>query len=449
MEQINLIDYYNINQILESIKNRKSTLKKEFALGIISESDAQTELNNMNKKERALIKKTVDKLHINKDGSPKSIKQSISNNNHVFYRTRVSRDKKISAKTIDELYLKLYAHYTSGILDQSVKSIFILALNEKKVTENPNNGTVTKYRNDFNRFISKELANTDIREINDYTIKKYTQDFVKINHPKPRVFLAYKCVLNLIFNYAVKKDIISVNPVANINNKIYMRDCDMTQNTEEDKIFSPDEIKSIETYLRERMKATMYHGYCYNAYATLFAIQTGMRAGEICSLKWSDINYNNKTIHIHTQQLEEKVKGHATTHYIANYTKDEKGISKGGRYFPLTDIIISLLNELQSIQKEKGIHSEFVFCNNDSNWLTTSAYESFVSKTCKKLNLNATNNHAFRMSLNTNVLIPLGFTAKERADMLGHSIMTNLMYYTYSSKGYVENARQKINQLYA
>ncbi len=33
----------------------------------------------------------------------------------------------------------------------------------------------------------------------------------------------------------------------------------------------------------------------------LFAIETGVRVGELCALKWEDIN--EKSIHIHAQQL--------------------------------------------------------------------------------------------------------------------------------------------------
>ena len=68
-----------------------------------------------------------------------------------------------------------------------------------------------------------------------------------------------------------------------------------------------------------------------------------MRAGELPSLKWSDVHDNY--IHIHSQQLSNKRKG-GKKYYYANWTKDEKGESKGGRKFPLTQVIRDLLDEL-------------------------------------------------------------------------------------------------------
>ncbi len=46
-----------------------------------------------------------------------------------------------------------------------------------------------------------------------------------------------------------------------------------------------------------------------------------------------------------------------------------------------------------------------------------------------------TNNHAFRMSLNSNVLdAKLHLPVAKRAELLGHSVETNLKYYTYAEK---------------
>ena len=50
----------------------------------------------------------------------------------------------------------------------------------------------------------------------------------------------------------------------------------------------------------------------------------------------------------------------------------------------------------------------------------------------EKLKLKLSNNHAFRIALNSYVLIPMGLEAPERARILGHSVETNLKHYTFS-----------------
>ncbi|MCI7129574.1 MAG: hypothetical protein MSA09_03230, partial [Lachnospiraceae bacterium] len=46
--------------------------------------------------------------------------------------------------------------------------------------------------------------------------------------------------------------------------------------------------------------------------------------------------------------------------------------------------------------------------------------------------LRLSNNHAFRMALNSYVFVPMGLTPAERAKILGHSVQTNLNHYTFA-----------------
>lgn len=157
-----------------------------------------------------------------------------------------------------------------------------------------------------------------------------------------------------------------------------------------------------------------------------------MRAGELASLKWSDVHDNY--IHIHSQQLSNKRKG-GKEYYYADWTKDEKGESEGGRRFPLTKAINDLLNELKSVQSSKEIYSEFIFCHENGEWIKTDAYITCLRRMLTSLGFEITNNHAFRMSLNSNILAgKLNLKEADRAELLGHSAETNIKYYTYASK---------------
>ena len=51
------------------------------------------------------------------------------------------------------------------------------------------------------------------------------------------------------------------------------------------------------------------------------------------------------------------------------------------------------------------------------------------------------------MSLNSNVLLPLGISAAARAAMLGHSIETNLKYYSFAQKDYLDNVRALLDSV--
>lgn len=239
-----------------------------------------------------------------------------------------------------------------------------------------------------------------------------------------------------MFKYARRHHLIAVDPLADFNNRPYLKSCDTSKARPEEKILLPDEIQKLKDEIRHRMTQKKYGAYYINGFACLFAIETGVRAGELCSIKWSDVKED--CIHIHTQQLYLKQEN-GKNYYEVNYTKNEKGESADVRYFPLTKKIKDLLAEVKNLQTEMNIQSDYIFCHEDGEWIKTDAFETFLRRICKSLGFKVTNNHALRMSLNSNVLIPLGVTVADRAAMLGHSIQTNLEHYSFAQKNYVSN----------
>ena len=434
---LNKITTEKVIKVLNDLQYQKVSLQTQIDLGIISISDAVIELEMISKKDISIRKQYVLSVHVTKDGNPRSIShhKPTDLNGKDYYSTKLPTGKKIKATTYDGLIVKLSDYYScGGTCDYSLRSIFKAALAEKGVTENPNPNTLLKLENDFERFISNEFASSDIRKVQDMDIMKYTQKFVNAIHPKKAAFLSYKGVLNLIFKYARRHHIIMVDPLADFNNRPYMKSCDTSKARPEEKILLPEEIQMLKDEIRHRMTLKKYGTYYINGFACLFAIETGVRAGELCSLKWSDVKEN--CIHIHSQQLYQKQEG-GKNYYQASYTKNEKGVSSDGRDFPLTKKIKELLNELKSLQTDMGIESEYIFCHEDGDWIKTDAYETFLRRICLSLGFKVTNNHALRMSLNSNVLIPLGVTVADRAAMLGHSIQTNLEHYSFAQKNYV------------
>ena len=77
----------------------------------------------------------------------------------------------------------------------------------------------------------------------------------------------------------------------------------------------------------------------------------------------------------------------------------------------------------------------------EGRWIYTKAYSDCLRALCRSLGFQVTNNHAFRMSLNSNVFIPLGIPVTERARLLGHSVETNEKY-----KGSPETAILKASE---
>ena len=439
----------NYHSLLHELDLQKISIQNQFNCGILNSIDATNELMMIRKKETKIKETLVMQYHISKDGTPRTISYI---ENRKLYTTFMPDRSRLSAKSKEALIDKLMDYYGLTINDTSFKSIFDIALEEKATTENPDSKTIEDYEYAFKRFIDDSFAKKDIRKISDKELKEYTQNLVTSpNPPNKKAFLKYKGVLNLAFNYAIEKGIIISNPVKQIKNSVYIKSCAVTDNSPENKIHSPEEIEQIKAKVRKRMSYRTYtHGYFINGYAILLSIEMGLRCAELCALKWSDVKVKENYIHIHSQQLKKKnensKKGKKSSiYYHVLYTKNEKGVSQDGRKFPLTQAIKSLLEELKALQDDLGIRSEYIFCHEDGEWIKTDAYETCLRRLCQSLDLDVTNNHAFRMSLNSNVFIPAGLPVTERARLLGHSVETNLKYYSFAGKGNLQDICDLLN----
>ena len=433
---------------IKKLEFERISLQNQFSLGIISKADVVI-CNGMNaNKKYKLQKQLVDKKHRTSKDDLRSIVYHSPTDSYPegYWYTKLEGKVMVKAKTKQMLYEKLYDHYY-GKMAFTVKNIFDEAIDEKKCTENLKEQTIKRYYNSFNQLFTDDFKNKEIASISDLYLKKYTQQLVNQNE-KPltkKQYLAYKGILNIIFGYSLRNGIITDNPVDKIKNKVYLKSCNTAKPVSADKIFSEEEIQLLINEVRRRMALPKWTDYYPLGFALIFSSLTGCRVGELCAVKWADIDEKRRVIHFHAQQTVYLKKGHI--HYIYdNHTKNEKGLSQEGRLFPLYDEVYNLLKEIREKQTKYNITSEYIFCLRSGDCLTVHNYTKFLRRICQRVGLSVTNNHAFRMGLNSNVLIPCGFTAVERAEMLGHSVETNLENYSFVKKDYLQNATEILSK---
>jgi integrase len=140
-------------------------------------------------------------------------------------------------------------------------------------------------------------------------------------------------------------------------------------------------------------------------------------------------------IHVHRQQVK-----------VGNklievpYTKDERLHPHNGRYIPLTEEAKRVIGLAGAISGE----SPYLFHeSNKSEMISKDGYVHNLRKRCKRLGCVPTNNHAFRMAFNSR-LIEMGFSAADRALIVGHEVQTNEAHYSLTDKRRMADIKDRL-----
>lgn len=112
----------------------------------------------------------------------------------------------------------------------------------------------------------------------------------------------------------------------------------------------------------------------------------------------------------------------------------------GGRKFPITPNvkqIIALANEIPG-------ESEYLFHDPDcSEAIKKDTYCKYLARHCRKLGISTTNNHAFRVAMNSK-LIAMGYSPADRALLLGHAVETNERNYSVVDSRHLDEIRARM-----
>lgn len=275
-----------------------------------------------------------------------------------------------------------------------------------------------KYQFLIEKYLHFELGNIDISSINSNTINEYfNQENISLLSLSTKKSLLY--IIKSTLDYSLNQKIIK-KPI----------DIDISFKKPKSKIvyFTKEEQAMLEEYLL-RNNSLINIGI-------LICLYTGIRLGEICGLKWTDIDFVNKSISINRTVLRIKNTDNNSnnkTKKIISSPKSESSL----RTIPIPDFIIEqLLNHMLS--------EDAYVLTNTSEFKDTRVYEKNFENILKKIGIRILNFHALRHTFATRS-IESGMDIKTLSEILGHSSYhTTLETYIHSS---FNHKRDSINNL--
>lgn len=196
------------------------------------------------------------------------------------------------------------------------------------------------------------------------------------------------------------------------------------------KILTPYEQKKLEQELIIDMDCTKL--------GILISLYAGLRIGEICALKWENIDLNNQVICIRStiaRVLDDSKKSILII--------DKPKTKSSTRDIPIASLLLPYLYEMN-----KKRSSDFVVSDR-SDFISPRTYEYRYHKILKKSGLPPINYHALRHSFATRC-IEVGVDVKSLSEMLGHSnVSITLNTYVHSSMDLKRSQIEKLSTLSA
>lgn len=169
----------------------------------------------------------------------------------------------------------------------------------------------------------------------------------------------------------------------------------------------------------------------------LISLLYGLRIGEICALKWCDIDFKSNLIHVNKtiQRIYIKQNKGSISKIIITVPKTKNAI----RDIPISDKFAVILSKMQKDE------NNYIITGNN-NYVEPRSYRNYFSNLLKKLNFKNFKFHSLRHTFATNC-IELGTNYKTVSELLGHSnINTTLNLYVHPSFSEKKNC---INNLYS
>lgn len=152
----------------------------------------------------------------------------------------------------------------------------------------------------------------------------------------------------------------------------------------------------------------------------LLSYYTGLRIGEVCGLKWCDIDLDKGILKV--ERTVQRIYENGSTRLIMDSPKSRSSV----REIPLPQFVADIL------RKFKGFNSEFILSETEKPVEPRTMQYRFKAL-LKKANLPSVNYHSLRHMFATNC-IELGFDVKTLSEILGHAtVETTLNRYIHSS----------------
>lgn len=266
--------------------------------------------------------------------------------------------------------------------------------------------TDAKYQWMIEKHIIPKLGDTNIDDINACKINNFLKDKLENGRLDGTGGLSSGTVrsISLIIDSALRFGSEELSEWTSLKTPIYKP----YPTKKHISILTKDEQVCLERYICDHITGT--------GAGVIISLYTGLRVGEICALRWADIDLKENIVHVN----------HTLTR-TNSYVIGEPKTRNSRRKIPLNSFLLSFLNEFKNNSGSDFVVSE------KSSFVCPRTYEYRFHKLLEECGVGDINYHALRHTFATRC-IECGCDYKTLSEILGHaSVRITLETYVHSS----------------
>lgn len=298
------------------------------------------------------------------------------------------------------------------------KNLFLNALSNEWLDVNRNTfkrSTHQTYKYIVNKYImNNRISQIPISDISITDIVVFSEELLSKN-------LSPKTVNNilLIVNYLIK-----------YSNEVYKTQQIKIPFVKETK----KEMRVLSKQEQRTLEKSLYNNMDIYKFATLIALYTGIRIGELCALKWCDISDSSIII----SKSMNRLKGvNGKTSLVIDTPKT----NSSNRTIPYPEFLNNIINN------KRGNPDEYVLSTEKLNFVEPRLLQLKFSNIVENCSIENVTFHTLRHTFATRC-IECGFDVKTLSEILGHAdVKTTLNKYVHSSMDLKRENMNKLNQI--
>ena len=318
--------------------------------------------------------------------------------------------KIIKAQTEEKLLEKLIPLYFSN--SHLEKLTFYNLFEEwiaykSELAGSPN--TITRHKQHYRKYFeSSKLHSMKLKQIDSLLLEMECNRIVRDFNLARKEWTNAKTILLGMFEYAVRKKYLAVNPMNEV--KILVKYRQVVRKTGKTQTFNTDELAELNHYLDAKFTETGDLAFL----AVRMNFYLGLRVGELVALKWSDWE-DNTTLHIVREEVREQ---ESNTRYVADHTKTHLD-----RFVAVPPKAIELLKQIPR-------QSEYIFVR-DGERITSRQIAYVLEKYAERQGIQTKSTHKMRKTY-ASMLASNGVPLDAIRELLGHTELSTTLGYIYN-----------------